>query len=95
MFSSKLHITKSGFKISISVIELISEAFISPGPLASRISFFVSSDELFKADEIFLSGTVKKIIPVSILDNHPVGSGRPGPITQKIMRLYLSLLENL
>ena len=52
-------------------------------------------EELFKADEIFLSGTVKKIMPVSILDNHPVGSGRPGPITQKIMRLYLSLLENL
>ena len=52
-------------------------------------------EELFKADEIFLSGTVKKIMPVSILDNHQVGSGRPGPITQKIMRLYLSLLENL
>ena len=52
-------------------------------------------EELFKADEIFLSGTVKKIIPVSVLDNHPVGSGRPGPITQKIMRLYLSLLENI
>jgi len=52
-------------------------------------------EELFKADEIFLSGTVKKIIPVSVLDNHPVGSGRPGPITQKLMRLYLSLLESL
>ena len=52
-------------------------------------------EELFKADEIFLSGTVKKIMPVSILDNHQVGSGRPGPITQKIMRLYLSLLKNL
>ena len=52
-------------------------------------------EELFKADEIFLSGTVKKIMPVSILDNHPIGNGKPGPITLKIMRLYLSLLENL
>ena len=52
-------------------------------------------EELLNADEIFLSGTVKKIMPVSILENHQVGSGRPGPITQKIMRLYLSLLENL
>jgi len=42
-----------------------------------------------------LSGTVKKIMPVSVLDNHLVGSGKPGPITQKIMRLYLSLLANL
>ena len=52
-------------------------------------------EELFKADEIFLSGTVKKIMPVSILDNHPIGNGKPGPITLKIMRLYLSLIENL
>ena len=52
-------------------------------------------EELFKADEIFLSGTVKKIIPVSTLDNYPVGNGKPGRITRKIMRLYLSLLENL
>lgn len=52
-------------------------------------------EELFKADEIFLSGTVKKIMPVSILDNHPVGKGKPGRITKKIMRLYLSLLEKI
>ena len=52
-------------------------------------------DELVNADEIFLSGTVKKIIPVSILDNHPVGNGKPGLITKKIMRLYLALLDNL
>jgi len=52
-------------------------------------------DELFKADEIFLSGTVKKIIPVSTLDNYPVGNGKPGRITRKIMRLYLSLLKTI
>ena len=50
-------------------------------------------DELLKAEEIFLSGTVKKVMPVSVLDNRPVGSGKPGPITQKMMRLYSELLE--
>ena len=52
-------------------------------------------EELFKAEEIFLTGTVKKIMPVSVLDNQPVGNGKPGAITKKIMRLYLSLLEKL
>lgn len=52
-------------------------------------------EELFKADEIFLSGTVKKIMPVSVLDNRPVGSGKPGPITRKIIQLYSELLEKL
>ncbi|MBT5468970.1 MAG: branched-chain-amino acid aminotransferase [Nitrospina sp.] len=52
-------------------------------------------EELFKAEEVFLSGTVKKVLPVSILDSRPVGEGKPGPITQKIMRLYSELLDNL
>ena len=51
-------------------------------------------EELSKAEEIFLSGTVKKVMPVSILDNRPVGTGKPGPITQKMMRLYSELLES-
>ena len=49
-------------------------------------------EELLKAEEIFLSGTVKRVMPVSILDNRPVGIGKPGPITQKMMRLYSELL---
>ena len=52
-------------------------------------------EELLKAEEIFLSGTVKKVMPVSVLDNRPVGSGKPGPITQKMMRLYSELLESV
>ena len=54
-----------------------------------------SGEELFQAEEIFLSGTVKKVLPVTILDNRPVGEGMPGPITQKIMKLYSELLESL
>jgi len=53
------------------------------------------SEELFKAEEIFLSGTVKKILPVTRLDGRSVGRGIPGPMTQKIMRLYSELLDNL
>ena len=52
-------------------------------------------EELLKAEEIFLSGTVKRVMPVSILDNRPVGIGKPGPITQKMMRLYSEMLVSL
>jgi hypothetical protein len=34
-------------------------------------------------------------LPISILDNRPVGVGKPGPITQKMMRLYSELLVSL
>ena len=63
--------------------------------LAAGIVVKKSGATTVKAEEIFLSGTVKKIMPVSVLDNHQVGSGKPGGITRKIMRLYLSLLDNL
>ena len=57
VFSSKLQITKSGFKISISVTGDMSEAFISPGPLASNISFFDVSELLLSAND-FIFNTI-------------------------------------
>ena len=49
-------------------------------------------EELLKADEIFLTGTLKKVMPVSHLDGRPVGSGKPGPVTLSLMRLYDDLI---
>jgi len=49
-------------------------------------------EELCEADEIFLTGTIKKVMPVSHLDARPVGSGKPGPVTLKLMRLYEDLI---
>ena len=44
--------TKSGFNISISLTAVISDAFISPGPLTSSINCFGSSDELLRANDL-------------------------------------------
>ena len=49
-------------------------------------------EALSTADEIFLTGTLKKVMPVSHLDGRPVGSGKPGPITLNLLRLYEDLL---
>ena len=46
-----MQITKFGLRISISVTGVISDALISPGPLASKINFFVPSDELLRAND--------------------------------------------
>lgn len=37
-------------------------------------------DDFRRADEIFLSGTVVEILPVTILDGETVGNGIPGPV---------------
>jgi branched-chain amino acid aminotransferase len=50
---------------------------------------------LDKADEMFLTGTLKKVMPVTQLDNRMIGDGKPGPVTRKIMRLYQEYLDHL
>ena len=69
-------------------------------PLAKENDFAFAEgkwtgDELNDADEIFLTGTLKKIMPVTCLDGRPVGSGKPGPLTLKLMRLYGDLLKSV
>ena len=42
--------------------------------------------ELLTADEVFITGTNKMIVPVIQVDETVIGNGRPGRITQKLMR---------
>lgn len=41
--------------------------------------------QLFAADEVFLSSTLKEAAPVTSIDGRPVGSGRPGPVTGRLL----------
>lgn len=43
---------------------------------------------LAEADEIWLSGSTKEIIPVTTLDGRPVGAGVPGPLWRRMTALY-------
>lgn len=52
-------------------------------------------EALEKSDEAFITGTIKKIMPVTALDGHAIGTGKPGPITRKLIRLYQDLLDSL
>lgn len=53
------------------------------------------AEVLEKADELFLTGSLKKIMPVTQLDLRTIGDGKPGPVTQKLIRLYEELLQSL
>lgn len=39
-------------------------------------------DQLYNADEVFLTGTAAEITPVREIDKRRIGTGKPGPITQ-------------
>ncbi len=44
--------------------------------------------ELYLADEVFLTGTAAELVPVREVDDHPIGSGRPGEITGVLQRAF-------
>lgn len=41
--------------------------------------------DLFGADEMFLTSTTREIVPIVKVDETPIGSGTPGPVTQKLL----------
>ena len=44
--------------------------------------------ELYLADEVFLTGTAAELVPVREIDDHPIGGGRPGPVTADVQRVF-------
>ena len=45
-------------------------------------------DELLVADEAFVTSTTREVVPVRQVDETPVGSGRPGPLTKRILEAF-------
>jgi len=50
-------------------------------------------DQLWTADEIFLTGTAAEVTPVRELDDRRVGSGEPGPVTRRIQDHFFSIVK--
>jgi branched-chain amino acid aminotransferase len=48
----------------------------------------VARAELYLADEVFLTGTAAELVPVREIDDHAIGTGEPGEITQVLQRAF-------
>jgi branched-chain amino acid aminotransferase len=47
--------------------------------------------DIYTADECFLTGTAAEVIPAVKLDTRPIGDGRPGPVTARLMGRFHEL----
>jgi branched-chain amino acid aminotransferase len=45
-------------------------------------------DDLFNADEAFLTSTTREAVPIVKVDDRPIGTGAPGPITRTLLEGY-------
>jgi branched-chain amino acid aminotransferase len=48
----------------------------------------ITRHDVFVADECFLTGTAAEIVPVVKADGRPIGNGKPGPITARIIARF-------
>jgi branched-chain amino acid aminotransferase len=43
-------------------------------------------DDLYEADEVFITSSIREVLPVVTVDDRRVGSGLPGPVCRKLHR---------
>ena len=60
------------------ILELVPNAVIRP----------ISLEEVWDADEAFISSTTKVLLPVTQLDDRKIGNGLPGPVTMDILERF-------
>ncbi|MCI0455327.1 MAG: branched-chain amino acid transaminase [Candidatus Dadabacteria bacterium] len=50
-------------------------------------------DELYIADEVFLTGTAAEITPIREVDGRAIGDGIPGPITKRLQTRFFDVVK--
>jgi branched-chain amino acid aminotransferase len=45
-------------------------------------------EDLFAADEAFLSSTTRELLPIVVVDEREIGAGSPGPITLELLKAF-------
>ena len=49
---------------------------------------------LFTADEAFFTGTAMEMVPIREVNKRQIGSGKPGPVTKKLMAEFQKTIED-
>jgi branched-chain amino acid aminotransferase len=53
----------------------------------------ITRDEVYIADEAFFTGTAAEVTPIRELDNRIIGSGKRGPVTEKLQSAFFDVVH--
>ena len=50
-------------------------------------------DELYIADEVFMTGTAAELTPIREVDDRTIGTGTPGPVTRDLQAAFFDIVQ--
>lgn len=53
------------------------------------------AQDLGRADEVFISSSIRELLPVVRVDSQLIGGGRPGPLSAQLLRAFREKARNL
>ncbi len=53
----------------------------------------ITRDDLYVADEIFLTGTAAEVTPIREVDHRQIGEGKRGPITEDLQTAFFDIVK--
>ncbi len=67
--------------------------------LAEEMGYKIRETQLpremvYTADELFFTGTAAEITPIRSVDRVTVGSGKPGPVTQRLQKAFFNIVKS-
>lgn len=66
---------------------------LAAGAGLAAVERAVTPDELLAADEAFLTNSLMEVMPLTELDGQPIGNGRPGAATRRLVDAYAELVR--
>ncbi len=53
----------------------------------------ITSEKLFEADEILITNSIMEVMPVTRINDHNVGEGKPGRICRSVRKAYREVIQ--
>jgi branched-chain amino acid aminotransferase len=83
--------------VNIGALEGITRDAVIKIAKKSYISFcekLLKMEDVYSADEVFLTGTAAEVIPVIRIDRRRIGNGKPGKVTLRLMEAFKGITKS-
>ncbi len=84
--------------ISAGLLAGVTRAFVLELAAKTGIRAFeetLRDEDIASADEMFFTSTTREIVPVVRVDDRVIGTGKPGPVTQRLRAAFAEALRSV